>query len=69
MRCAYCALQGLRSGEFRRVGECVDAIEHSFTVRNKNPKPFVWTAKTNGIIQKVIRVNSRLGFKQNEALH
>jgi 4-hydroxy-tetrahydrodipicolinate synthase len=47
MRCAYCALHGLRNGEFRRVGEFVDAIEHYVTVHNKDPKPFVWTAKAS----------------------
>jgi len=44
MRCAYCALHGLRNGEFRNIGEFVEPIEHHVTVRNKVPKPFVWTA-------------------------
>ncbi len=68
MRCAYCALHGLRNGEFRSVGEFVDAIEHYVTVHNKNRKPFVWTAKVNDILQKVIGANGRLSSKQNEAL-
>ncbi len=41
------------------VGEFVDAIEHYVTVHNKDPMPFVWTAKANDILQKVIRANSR----------
>ena len=59
----------IRNGVFRSVGELVDAIEHYVSVHNKDPKPFVWTAKANDILQKVIRANSRLSSKQNEALH
>jgi hypothetical protein len=29
-----------------------------------DPKPFVWTAKTNDIFQKVIGANGRLTSKQ-----
>ena len=54
---------------FRSVGELVTAIEQYVSVHNKDPKRFVWTAKANDILQKVIRVNSRLSSKQNEALH
>ncbi len=68
MRCAYCALHGLPNGEFRSVGEFVDAIEHYITVHNKDPKPFVWTAKANDILQKSIGANSRLSSKQIEVL-
>jgi hypothetical protein len=59
----------IRNGVFRSVGELVDAIEHYVSVHNKDPKPFVWTAKANDILQKVIRANRRLSSKQNEALH
>jgi hypothetical protein len=38
-------------------------------LHNKNPKPFVWTAKANDILAKVIRANHNLSSKQNEALH
>ena len=68
MRCAHCALHGLRDGEFHSVGEFVDAIEHYITIHSKDPKPFVWTAKANDILQKVIRANSSLCSEQNEAL-
>ena len=47
----------------------VDAIEHYVTVHNKDSKPFVWTAKANDILQKVIGANIRLSSNQNEALH
>jgi hypothetical protein len=59
----------LRNGVFRSVPELTAAIEEYIEVHNKNPKPFVWTAKANDSLAKVIRVNSRLSSKQNEALH
>ncbi len=54
---------------FRSMPELIAAIEEYIAVHNRNPKPFVWTAKANDILQKVIRANSRLGSKKNEALH
>jgi hypothetical protein len=59
----------LRNRVFRSVPELTAAIEEYIEVHNKNPKPFVWTAKANDSLAKVIRVNSRLSSKQNEALH
>ncbi|MGI0014824.1 MAG: IS630 family transposase, partial [Nitrososphaera sp.] len=38
-------------------------------MHNYHPKPFVWTATANDILQKVIRANRRLSSKKNEALH
>jgi transposase len=59
----------LERGVFRSVPELVSTIEEYITVHNQNPKPFVWTAKANDILQKVIRANRQLGSKKNEALH
>ena len=59
----------LRNGVFRSVPELTSAIKAYITSHNKNPKPFVWTAKAHDILAKVIRANSRLSSKQNEALH
>ena len=59
----------LRNGVFRSVPELTIAIKEYIAVHNKNPKPFVWTAKAHDILAKVIRANSRLSSKQNEALH
>ena len=59
----------LRRGVFHSVPELVSAIKEYIAVHNENPKPFVWTAKANDILQKVIRANSRLSSKKNEALH
>ena len=59
----------LRNGVFRSVPELTIAIKEYIAVHNKNPKPFVWAAKAHDILAKVIRANSRLSSKQNEALH
>lgn len=59
----------LRRGVFRSVPELVAAIEAYIVDHNTQPKPFIWTAKANDILQKVIRANARLSSKQNEALH
>lgn len=59
----------LRNGVFRSVPELTAAIKEYIGLHNKNPKPFIWTAKAHDILAKVIRANSRLSSKQNEALH
>ena len=59
----------LERGVFRSVPELITAIQDYVSVHNKNPKPFIWTAKAADILQKVIRANRRLSSKQNEALH
>lgn len=59
----------LERGVFRSVPELITAIEEYIALHNQSPKPFIWTAKANDILQKVIRANSRLSSKKNEALH
>ncbi len=59
----------LRRGVFRSLPELISAIKEYINVHNHDPKPFVWTAKANDILQKVIRANRRLSSKKNEALH
>jgi len=59
----------LERGVFHSVPELIAAIQEYVSVHNKNPKPFIWTAKAADILQKVIRANRRLSSKQNEALH
>ena len=59
----------LQRGVFRSVPELIAAITEYVQVHNKNPKPFIWTAKADDILAKVIRANKRLSSKQNEALH
>ena len=60
-------IERLRNGVFRSVPELTTAIKEHIDLHNKNPKPFAWTAKAN--LAKLIRGNSRLSSKQNEALH
>jgi hypothetical protein len=57
----------LRRGVFTSVPQLIAAIETYIEQHNENPKPFVWTAKANDILQKVIRANRRLSAKQNGA--
>jgi transposase len=45
----------IRRGTFRSVPELVRAIGDYIRQRNKDPKPFVWTAKPNVILRKVRR--------------
>ena len=59
----------LARGVFRSVPELIAAINEYVAVHNQNPKPFIWTAKATDILEKVIRANTRLSSKQNEARH
>jgi len=59
----------LRRGVFTSVPDLIRTIEGYVDHHNENPKPFIWTAKANDILQKVIRANRRLSSKQNDALH
>jgi transposase len=42
----------LRRGVFHSVPELVAAVDEYLAKHNKNPKPFVWTAKANDILAK-----------------
>jgi hypothetical protein len=44
-------------------------IEDDIAFHNQNPKPFVWTAKANDILKRVIRAYHRLGPDKNKARH
>lgn len=61
--------QRLRRGVFTSVPELVSAIDQYIAKHNKQPKPFIWTAKANDILEKVVRANRHLSSKQNDALH
>lgn len=45
----------LRRGVFKSVAELKSAILEYIAAYNIEPKPFVWTAKANDILQKVMR--------------
>lgn len=66
---AYRTTERLRRGVLASVPELISAIERYVDHHNENPKPFIWTAKANDILQKIIRANRRLSSKQNDALH
>ncbi len=43
----------IRRGVFPSVNELVDAIMNFINEHNKNPRPFIWTANAQEIIEKV----------------
>jgi transposase len=45
----------IRRGVFKNVEEVTSAIEQYIASHNKNPKPFIWTAKASDILEKVKR--------------
>ncbi len=47
--------KSLRRGVFYSVDSLVEAIEEHIKVHNKDPKPFIWTATANDILEKVKR--------------
>src|SRR5487761_248052 len=47
--------KALRRGVFRSVPELIAAIEDYLRVHNDDPKPFVWTATAEEILEKVRR--------------
>ena len=47
--------RAIRRGSFTGVGELVTAIHHYIAAHNTDPKPFVWTASVDSILEKVNR--------------
>ena len=52
--------QRVRRGVFRSVDELEHAIRDYLVQHNQNPKPFIWTAKADDILEKVKRARSAL---------
>ena len=50
----------LRRGTFTSVSELEDAILAYIEQHNRAPKPFIWTAKANDILEKVKRAKAAL---------
>lgn len=48
----------LRRGVFGSVEELIAAIEEYLRVHNQDPKPFVWTATAESILEKLARCNA-----------
>lgn len=55
----------LRRGISRDVEELITAIGEYIDEHNDNPKPFVWTAKANDILEKVKRTRKALNIGQS----
>ena len=55
----------LRRGVFRDIEELIIAIEGYIDRHNENPKPFIWTAKANDILEKVKRARKALDNVQS----
>jgi transposase len=52
--------KAVRRGAFASVAELVQAIEAFLAAWNENPRPFVWTAKLEDILQKIDRARAKL---------
>jgi transposase len=50
----------LRRGVFHSVPELVAALEKYIAQHNKEPKPFIWTAKATDILAKVARARQKV---------
>jgi urease gamma subunit len=50
----------IRRGVFRSVPELIEAIDSYVIEHNRDPKPFVWTAKAEQILAKVKRARDIL---------
>lgn len=57
----------LARGVFSGVPELITAIESYIAVHDPNPKPYVWAAKANDILQKALRANRLNGSKKYDA--
>jgi transposase len=56
----------IRRGVFHSIPELVAAIETYVTQHNRDPKPFIWTAKASDILEKVTRARRSLNKVQSE---
>jgi transposase len=58
--------QRIRRGVFRSVPELIEAIDAYIADHNRDPKPFVWTAKAEQILAKVKRARAVLDKMASE---
>jgi len=58
--------QRIRRGVFRSVAELIEAINAYIAEHNRDPKPFVWTAKAEQILAKVKRARAVLDKMASE---
>ena len=58
--------KALRRGSFNSVPELIAAIEDYLDTHNEDPKPFVWTATADSILEKVRRGRAALNEVVNQ---
>ena len=51
----------IRRGVFHSEADLIAAIEEYLKIHNANPKPLIWTARANDILEKVKRGRAKLG--------
>lgn len=56
----------IRRGVFRSVSELINAIDDYIDQHNRDPKPFVWTARADQILEKVKRARNLLDKMASE---
>ena len=56
----------IRRGVFQSVERLIEAIRAYIDEHNENPKPFVWTAKAEDILEKVRRARAVLDTIESE---
>jgi len=56
----------LKRGVFRDIEELIMAVQTYIDRHNLNPKPFIWTASANDILQKVTRARKALYIARSE---
>jgi transposase len=52
--------KAIRRGVFHSVPDLIAAIENYLAVHNQDPKPFVWTAEIEAIVEKIDRARTAL---------
>jgi transposase len=55
----------IRRGVFQDLEQLITAIGHYIDAHNKNPKPYIWTAKANDILEKVTRAQTALNKRRS----
>jgi len=55
----------IRRGVFQDLEQLVTAIGNYIDHHNKDPKPFIWTAKANDILEKVTRAQTALNKRRS----
>jgi transposase len=55
----------IRRGVFQDLEQLITAIGDYIDAHNKNPKPFIWTAKANDLLEKVTRAQTTLNKRRS----